>query len=263
MTTCKNCAAEYEGKFCPNCGQKAKTSRITFRQVFKDIRDQFVHFDQGFLYTIKELALRPGHSIREYVEGKRVRHVKPIKFMIWAAAISFFIAHFLGFQEHLVQRLQAENEAQGRSTQSTQKLVEFIMGHPNILMLMTIPTIAFCAWLFFRKKRLNYAEYFSINAFLMGQLSIFSIATNIGFAFWRDLTPQHLALIGVLQWCVWTTYFGWAYSQFFNQPKKVIAWLKGVFVLMTGYILLILIIGLLATTVMYFFKPQIEAWLAN
>ncbi len=32
---------------------------------------------------------------------------------------------------------------------------------------------------------------------------------------------------------------------------------------MTGYILLILIIGLLATTVMYFFKPQIEAWLAN
>jgi hypothetical protein len=152
MTTCKNCAAEYEGNSVQTVAKRPKPPVSPSVRCSKDIRDQFIHFDQGFLYTIKELALRPGHSIREYVEGKRVRHVKPIKFMIWAAAISFFIAHFLGFQEHLVQRLQAESEAKGRSTQSTQKLVEFIMGHPNILMLMTIQPIAFLRLVVFSEK---------------------------------------------------------------------------------------------------------------
>ncbi len=36
MTVCKNCALEFEGKYCPECGQKASTKRFTTRILLKD-----------------------------------------------------------------------------------------------------------------------------------------------------------------------------------------------------------------------------------
>jgi Protein of unknown function (DUF3667) len=263
MITCKNCAAEFDGKFCPSCGQKSKTARITFRQVLKDVRDQFVHFDRGFLFTIRELTLRPGHTIRDYLDGKRVQHVKPVKFMVWATAIGFLVTNLLGFQKNLLDRLEKEQGSTVKTHEFGQKLMSIITEHPNILMLLILPAVAFSAWVLFWKKRLNYAEHFTANAFLMGQLSILGILTNIGYLFWKDINVSMLAAIGTIQWLVWGLYFGWAYSQFFQQPRKIGLWLKGALVLILGYMFMILVVGLIVVTALALFRPQLEALFSN
>jgi Protein of unknown function (DUF3667) len=52
-----------------------------------------MHLDKGILFTTKELFTRPGHSIREFLDGKRVRHFKPISMVIILAGIYGFLSH--------------------------------------------------------------------------------------------------------------------------------------------------------------------------
>jgi hypothetical protein len=229
----------------------------------KDVQDQFVHFDRGFLFTIRELMLRPGHSVREYLAGKRVQHVKPIKFLFWSTATSFFINHFLGFQSRLLQRLEEAEQHTAEQQATNEKLANFLTTHPNILMLMIIPTIALVSWALFRKRQYNYAEYFTMNAYLMGFLSILSIFINAFYYFWDSLNAQQLILIGVLQWMCWAVYYSWAYAELFEKPRNIKLRLGGVLTLFLGYIVLILVIAAIASTVLYFYAPQVKAWLSQ
>jgi len=70
---CLNCGAELlpKQKFCSNCGQKADTSRITFKSLFYDFLQVFAHADKGIYNLAKGLLLNPGKTAVEYVEGKR------------------------------------------------------------------------------------------------------------------------------------------------------------------------------------------------
>jgi hypothetical protein len=67
MIACKNCSTEFEGKHCPQCGQRAKVKRITTQAVFEGIRDWLIQLDSGFLFTFLQLACRPGPAIREFL----------------------------------------------------------------------------------------------------------------------------------------------------------------------------------------------------
>jgi hypothetical protein len=259
--TCRNCEKEFEGKYCPACGQKSKTGRITVRQVINDLRDQVIHFDRGFLYTIRELATRPGHSMREYLEGKRVKHVKPIRFLVWATAIAFLANHYLGFQERLLDKLDAEQKGGAHSRAMGQKILDFASAHPSLLMLMTIPTLALVGFLFFRKQRYNYAEMFTVNSFLMAEMNLLGILSGVIIVSIGAFDLKMVTIMGVLQWGVWSLYFGWAYSQFLNQPKRIWAWIKGISVLFLGYGVMILLLAVLVAIIIHNFKPQIEAWL--
>ena len=261
MIVCKNCACEFEGKFCPQCGQKAKTKRITIKQVIAEARQRIFHYEQGFWYTSRALLLRPGHASREYLEGKRVKHIKPVKFMFWAAAISFLVFHLVGLDRALMEKIaaqQQENNPVGQ--QLSQKIFQLFSNHPAVLMFLMIPLIAFWSWLLFRRQAYNYAEHFVLNTFLMGEVSLASIfispisrlISNFSTTSW----PMTLFSTGV-----WVLYFGWAYSQFFQQSKKIGVWLKGGLTILLGYLLMILLIAVLVMVVIIFFKPQLEAWL--
>ena len=85
---CKNCGNLFTGKFCNNCGQKHSNQRLTFKLLLHDLVHAFTHLDKGFLFTIKEMALRPGHTIRDYIQGKRAGHANPLMMVILACASS-------------------------------------------------------------------------------------------------------------------------------------------------------------------------------
>lgn len=258
---CKNCDFEYEGKFCPQCGQKAKTKRITMKQVFNDARQHFIHFDQGFLYTIKALLLRPGHAVREYLEGKRVKHIRPVKFMFWSAAISFLVFHFIGLDKDMLEKI--EQQQQSANNQLSQRFAEKVFGlfsdHPAITLFIMIPLIAFWSWLLFRRFRYNYAEHFVLNAYLMGEISLASIVISPLSKLIGKMTTSTwpMTLFAVV---IWAGYFGWSYRQFF-QSKTFGVWVKGCLSILIGYFSMILVIGLMVATFIILFRDRLEAWL--
>lgn len=88
--TCKNCNTVFEGNYCNNCGQSAKTHRITWKEILHYLTHALFHTDKGFFYTIKELIIRPGFTIKDYLEGKRIKHFNPILFLIIIGSITTY-----------------------------------------------------------------------------------------------------------------------------------------------------------------------------
>jgi hypothetical protein len=56
------------------------------------------HFDSKIFTTLKDLIWRPGFLTREYVAGRRVRYLNPIRMYVFISAV-FFVALFAGSQE--------------------------------------------------------------------------------------------------------------------------------------------------------------------
>ena len=95
IINCKNCNTAFEGNFCPNCSQTAKTHAINAATFLHDIPHDIFHIDKGFSYTFINLLKKPSVTLAEYIEGKRIRHFKPFAYVIIMSAISTFIGHWI------------------------------------------------------------------------------------------------------------------------------------------------------------------------
>lgn len=253
MITCKNCNFEFEGKFCPQCGQKAKIKRISTKSVFDDIRRSLIHYDQGFLFTILQLLRRPGHAIREYLDGKRVMHVKPVKFLLWATALNFLVFHLVGLDKEIMETLVTRQAGNKVGMQFS----KYIFDHPAITIFLMIPNIALCSWLYFRKSGFNYAEHFVLNAYLMGEVSMFGVVLNPAMKFLSG-GPSFLYYKIGLQSVIWIGYIGWSYEQFFRPRRRWQAWVKGALTVLSGYLLLLIDISILTALFILLFWPWLK-----
>ncbi len=88
---CKNCTHIYQGKFCPNCGQKTATHEIDFNFVVHEVPHSAFHLSKGIFFTIKELCTRPGKTIKEYFEGKRINHFPPLTYLLIITSLFVFV----------------------------------------------------------------------------------------------------------------------------------------------------------------------------
>ena len=77
LTICLNCHHSFKGKFCPNCGQKARVGRLTASALLKDLIHFFTHLESGFVFTTWSFLIIPGTSSLNYIAGKRKEYQKP------------------------------------------------------------------------------------------------------------------------------------------------------------------------------------------
>lgn len=77
---CSNCGEETVSPYCPNCGQR-RINRFTWSHIIK-IFLKSIEFEKGFLYNLKNLILRPGKTIHEYLDGKTKSYLNPITYFI-------------------------------------------------------------------------------------------------------------------------------------------------------------------------------------
>ena len=84
---CKNCGRQYNGDYCPECGQAADTPRITFRSMILRTLDVWGFGNRSMPRSLLHLMLRPGYMITDYIEGRRQPYFPPIKMMFVLGAI--------------------------------------------------------------------------------------------------------------------------------------------------------------------------------
>ncbi|MCC8087762.1 MAG: DUF3667 domain-containing protein [Rikenellaceae bacterium] len=84
---CKNCDTVLQSAYCPECGQRSDTRRLTFRHCFIDTFSAFLIFDTRCLRTLKMLFIRPGEMMRSYISGNRVSYMNPFTLLFVLAAI--------------------------------------------------------------------------------------------------------------------------------------------------------------------------------
>lgn len=206
MTNCRNCNHELSGKFCSNCGDPVQLKRIDAHYIMHEI-EHVLHFEKGILFTIKELLIRPGKNVREFVSENRNRLVKPIIFIIVTSLIYSIITHFFHIEDGYISHTGTEQS----STTAIFDWIQKHYGYANIIMGIFI---AFWIKLFFRRYNYNFFEIVILLCFVMGMgMLLFSF-----FGILEGITKIHLmqaaGMVGIIYCC-------WAIAQFFDKSKGI------------------------------------------
>jgi ribosomal protein L32 len=90
LTHCENCGEELRGRYCSNCGQAAVSYHRSFRHVVVDVLDSFLNWDSKFIRSIGLLLWKPGWLTNQFLEGRRVRFVHPLRLYL-LVSIAFFL----------------------------------------------------------------------------------------------------------------------------------------------------------------------------
>ncbi|OYU81221.1 MAG: hypothetical protein CFE23_05505 [Flavobacterium sp. BFFFF1] len=89
--TCLNCNHVVHQRFCPNCGQENTDSRKTFHHLFIHFFEDLTHYENAFWKTIRNLLLKPASLSKEYLSGKRLSYLAPVRLYIFISFITFFV----------------------------------------------------------------------------------------------------------------------------------------------------------------------------
>ena len=104
--TCLNCGHIVEERYCSHCGQENLEPTETVGHLVRHFFEDITHFDGKFFVTVKDLIIRPGFLTQEYVAGRRMSYLNPIRMYIFISAV-FFVVAFAGKEEAAVR--QEEN----------------------------------------------------------------------------------------------------------------------------------------------------------
>ena len=92
--TCLNCRHVVAAHFCPNCGQENIDTRKTFHHLFIHFFEDLTHYENAFWKTIKNLLFKPAALTKEYLSGKRLSYLAPVRLYIFISFITFFMIAF-------------------------------------------------------------------------------------------------------------------------------------------------------------------------
>lgn len=110
LTHCENCGAALTGPYCAQCGQPAVDYRRSFGSLLADAADAFFNFDARFFQSFGLLLAKPWRLTNEFVEGKRARHVHPLRVYLIASVLFFLVINFLSRDSHLKAGESADGE---------------------------------------------------------------------------------------------------------------------------------------------------------
>lgn len=245
---CKNCGNNFEGEFCNHCGQSSRVDKLTLRNFLEEISENIFKVNRGLIFTVKNLFTRPGHSIREFLDGQRKYYVKPIGYVLIISTFYFLVTNISGAVPLLQKTVSgfARGVAEGTQLTGETKIIEvfthLMSRYFAYSVLLLIPVFSVASFIAFLGKRRNYLEHIVLNSYLTGQQTIFyATFTIIGVL----LNQKDLAIGMALFLSVGLRF--WTFIQFFKGEKnwRIIGRIFLTYPLM--YFMLLIFLGLLAS----------------
>lgn len=198
--------------------------RINSKYLIQEIT-HLLHLESGFLYTVKQLFIRPGKLARTFILEDRTKATKPLIFLIFTATLFTLIFHFF----HIEYQFFSLEKKVSTIDEYLEKraIAEWINKHIGYSLLIIGFLIALWIKVFFRKHSYNIYEITILLCYSMGQMLLIIILFSL-FEYVFKLKP--LATIGVFLSYI---YVIWAIGQFFGE-KKWINYLKSLLCCVLG-----------------------------
>ena len=91
-STCASCGTEFQGNYCPRCGQSAKVGRFSLGKTILLFLDEWGLGNRNLLFRcLRDLMFRPGYMIRDYLSGMQSAYFSPFKLFFLLTAISLIV----------------------------------------------------------------------------------------------------------------------------------------------------------------------------
>jgi hypothetical protein len=200
LITCKNCGTAFKGNYCNECGQKSDTERLNLKYLLHNLFHATTHMDAGYFYTIRELAFRPGHFIREYLQGKRSSHGDPVVMLLIIGGLCSVL-----YNHYHLKTLSSVDISTFKGDMQMFSLKFFAFAFLGYSILFSLSD-----FIFFRYKEYNYIELFVMNLFTcIGILFLFILLVPF-WIFFKDteifVYLRLLVIFSVLSYQVFVRY---------------------------------------------------------
>jgi hypothetical protein len=85
--SCANCGAGLTGPFCAKCGQHVADFHRSIWRLAGELSDNLFCWDNKLLRTLGPLLTQPGLLTREFMAGRRMRYVQPLRLFLFVGAV--------------------------------------------------------------------------------------------------------------------------------------------------------------------------------
>ena len=219
---CPTCHTHYSGNYCPRCGQSARIGRYSFKKAFLLFLDVWGLGNRGMFRSLRDLILRPGYMIRDYLSGMQMAYFPPFKMLFLLTALSLMVLQgwnikgqnrFEEIKQELHQSIRVQqieeqqdkaastkalNNFQNKIETYTNKVLELEVTYPNSLTIIGLVFFSGFFYLFFRKSPaipgLHYSEFLVGMVYISNMLTIYSIFCNF---FYLDQRIEYLTWLSV------------------------------------------------------------------
>lgn len=90
---CENCGATLAGPYCSGCGQRHHEQPVHhFWHFIGEATEDLTHADSRLWQTLTALLFRPGFLTSEFLAGRRVRYLPPVRLYLVVSVIFFLLA---------------------------------------------------------------------------------------------------------------------------------------------------------------------------
>jgi hypothetical protein len=197
---CGTCGQEFQGNYCPCCGQSAKIGRYSFKNALLLFLDVWGMGNRGMFRTLRDLILRPGYLIRDYISGMQMAYFPPFKLLFLLTALLLVVDsgvnlkgedYLANYHEKTVKTGNsfAKKDKQKETTRDERwdkvsdwyivKLREFRESNPAFFWVALLFVLSLPLYLFFRKcpniPDLRFSELLIAMVYTWGMHTIYEI----------------------------------------------------------------------------------------
>jgi len=103
---CDNCGASVPGRYCGNCGQRLEPPVHSLWHFLTVAMEDVTHADSRLWRTLWALLFKPGFLTHEFLAGRRVRYLPPVRLYL-VLSVVFFLWFSATHQKLQVVQLDA------------------------------------------------------------------------------------------------------------------------------------------------------------
>ncbi|MYM40558.1 DUF3667 domain-containing protein [Duganella qianjiadongensis] len=122
---CPNCDTVLTGHFCSHCGQEAILHHASVGEFLHEFIGHYVALEGKLWGTVMRLLFRPGALTLEYIRGRRVRFVQPLRLYLTLSLLFFALLKFSGtFAPNMTEGSEAPQEHSAAASKAQDKASE-------------------------------------------------------------------------------------------------------------------------------------------
>ena len=219
---CGTCGQEFQGNYCPCCGQSAKIGRYSFKNALLLFLDVWGMGNRGMFRTLRDLILRPGYLIRDYISGMQMAYFPPFKLLFLLTALLLVVDsgvnlkgedYLANYHEKTVKTGNsfAKKDKQKETTRDERwdrvsdwyivKVREFKEDKPAFFWLLLLFVLSLPLYLFFRKSPnipdLRFSELLIAMVYTWGMHTIYEIVLTF-FCVYDDTVSEVALLLFII-----------------------------------------------------------------
>ena len=229
---CATCHTEFHGNYCPRCGQKSTIGRYSFKTAFLTFLDVWGLGNRGMFRTIRDLLLRPGYMIRDYLSGMQMAYFPPFKMFFLVITLSVLVDSGLNIKmtntlnntfttttkvdvskepDQALNDNDSKKKLELKILDKIDKCVSWLDNNQTIVQFLLLLVLSGPMYLLFRKNKkipdIRYSELFIAMVYITNMMTIINIIG--GFFLPCNASVKHLAY--ALSIIPLTQLFGYSY----------------------------------------------------